>query len=173
MRSRKKGARVRQTALQWVPHRDAVGDLYSTDEGPNRSQHGHCHSVCCAVRDCSSLVIVAMNLGKVPIYNSDSTVKLDQYARAKDIFALVLPFLTTVAGFWPGSQGTVQAQRQAADATAVARKAQEQRSAILSVAPPMRDGTDLLTAAKAAHPAAWDLPVNPPERSHVAGQHFS
>jgi hypothetical protein len=28
----------------------------------------------------------------------------------------------------------------------------------------MRDGTDLLTAAKAAYPAAWDLPVNPPER---------
>jgi hypothetical protein len=119
------------------------------------------------------LVIVAMNLGKVPIYNSDGTVKLDQYARAKDIFALVLPFLTTVAGFWLGSQGTAQAQRQAANATAVARKAQEQRSAILSVAPPMRDGTDLLTAAKAAHPAAWDLPVNPPERSHVAGEHSS
>jgi hypothetical protein len=38
------------------------------------------------------LVIVAMNLGKVPIYNSDGAVKLDQYARAKDIFALVLPF---------------------------------------------------------------------------------
>jgi hypothetical protein len=115
------------------------------------------------------LVIVAMNLGKVPIYHSDGTAKLDQYARAKDVFALVLPFLTTVAGFWLGSQGTVQAQRQAADATAVAPKAQEQRSAMLSVAPAMRDGTDLLTAAKAAHPAAWDLPV----RSRVAGEHSS
>lgn len=81
------------------------------------------------------LVIVGMNLGKVPIYHSDGTVRLDHYARAKDIFALVLPFLTTVAGFWLGSQGTVQAQRQAAGATAVARKAQEQRSATLSVAP--------------------------------------
>lgn len=46
-----------------------------------------------------------MNLGKAPIYNSDGTVKLDQYARAKDIFALVLPFLTTVAGFWLGFAG--------------------------------------------------------------------
>ena len=36
------------------------------------------------------LVIVAMNLAKVPIYNSDGTLKLGQYARAKDIFALVL-----------------------------------------------------------------------------------
>ena len=53
-----------------------------------------------------------MNSGKVPIYHSDGTAKLDQYARAKDIFALVLPFLTAVAGFWLGSQGTVQAQRQ-------------------------------------------------------------
>lgn len=115
------------------------------------------------------LVIVAMNLGRVPIYHSDGTAKLDQYARAKDIFALVLPFLTTVAGFWLGSQGTVQAQRQSRRRHAVARKAQEQRSAILSVAPPMRDGTYLLIAAKAAHPAAWDLPVIPPERSHAEG----
>lgn len=103
------------------------------------------------------LVIVAMNLGTVPNYHSDGTVELDQY----------------FAGFWLGSQGTVQAQRQAADAIAVARKPQEQRSATLSVAPPARDGTDLVTAPKAAHPAAWDLLVNPPERSYVAGQHSS
>lgn len=116
------------------------------------------------------LVIVAMNLAKVPIYNSNGTLKLGQYARAKDIFALVLassPLL--LASGLVRRDG--QAQRQAADATAAARKTQEQRSAILSVAPPMRDGTDLLAAAKAVHPVACDLPVNPPERSHVAGQH--
>jgi hypothetical protein len=61
-------------------------------------------------------------LGQGAYYHSDGAVELDQYARAKDILALVLPFLATAAGFWLGSQGTVQAQRQAADATAAARK---------------------------------------------------
>ena len=41
-----------------------------------------------------------MNLGKGAYYHADDTVELDQY----------------FAGFWLGSQGTVQAQRQAADA---------------------------------------------------------
>jgi hypothetical protein len=69
----------------------------------------------------------------------------------------VLPFLTTVAGFWLGSQGTVQAQNQAAAATATVKKAQDQRAAILSVAPRLPDGTDVLKAAKDAHPEAFEL----------------
>ena len=71
------------------------------------------------------LVTVAMNLAKVPIYNSDGPLKLGQYARAKDIFALVLassPLL--LASGLVRRDG--QAQRQAADATAAARKTQEQ-----------------------------------------------
>lgn len=110
-----------------------------------------------------------MNSGKVPIYHSDGTAKLDQYARAKDIFALVLPFLTTVAGFWLGSQGTVQAQSKSPTAPRWRGRRRSKGPRSCPVAPPMRDGTDLLIAAKAAHPAAWDLPVNPPERSRVEG----
>jgi hypothetical protein len=116
------------------------------------------------------VIVVGIHIGTQPVHNKDGTVQMDAYARAKDILVLILPLLTTAAGFWLGSQGTGQAQKQAADATTVAKEAQEQRSAILSVAPSMTDGTDVLTAAKAAHPAAFDLPVNPPEPSRVEGQ---
>jgi hypothetical protein len=81
------------------PHRDAVGDV-STPLTTAETVHSVGTVIVSAalfVIVLVWLVIVAMNLGKVPIYNSDGTVKLDQYARAKDIFALVLPFLTTVA----------------------------------------------------------------------------
>jgi hypothetical protein len=71
----------------------------------------------------------------------------------------VLPFLTTVAGFWLGSQGTAQAPNQAAGATATVKKALDQRAAILSVAPPLPDGRDVLQAAKDAHPEAFDTPA--------------
>jgi heme/copper-type cytochrome/quinol oxidase subunit 2 len=121
------------------------------------------------------LVIVAMNLGKAPIYHSDGAVELDQYARAKDILALVSAFLTTVlacAGFWLGSLGRFK-PKDKPPTPPLRRGSAGARSAILSVAPPTRDGTYLLTAAKAAHPAAWDLPVILPERSHVAWQHSS
>jgi hypothetical protein len=118
------------------------------------------------------LVIVAMNLGKAPIYHSDGAVELDQYARAKDILALVSPFLTTVL-----ASGLVRRERfkpkDKPPTPPLRRGSAGARSAILSVAPPTRDGTYLLTAAKAAHPVAWDLPVILPERSHVAWQHSS
>ena len=72
------------------------------------------------------LVIVGMNLGKVPVYNQDGSVKMDQFIRTRDVLALLLPFLTTVAGFWLGSQGTAQAQNQAATAQAAANEARQQ-----------------------------------------------
>jgi len=57
-----------------------------------------------------------------------------------------------------GSQQTGHAQKQAAAATAVAKKATDQQKAILSVAPPLDGGKDVLTAAKEAHPEYFDMP---------------
>ena len=116
------------------------------------------------------VIVVGIHIGTQPVLNKDGTVQMDAYARAKDILVLLLPLLTTAADFWLGSQGTGQAQKQAEAATTEAKKAQDQRSAILSVAPPMPGNKDLLTVARDAHPAAWDLPVHVPERSRVEGQ---
>ncbi len=44
------------------------------------------------------------NLGKAPVYLADGkTVEVDEFLRAKDIFVLVLPLLTTTVGYWLGS----------------------------------------------------------------------
>jgi hypothetical protein len=104
------------------------------------------------------IIVVGTHIGTVPVYNNDGSLKMDEYARAKDILVLLLPLLTTAAGFWLGSLGTGQAQKQAA-------AAQDQRSAILSVAPPMPDGMDVLTAAKTAHPAAFDRSASSASRT--------
>lgn len=68
---------------------------------------------------------VARNLGKTPTYNADGTVKLDEYSRAKDILVIFVPLLTTAVGFWFGSQGTVQAQKQTAVANQTAAVAND------------------------------------------------
>jgi len=104
------------------------------------------------------LVVVGLSVGRVPVYSKDGTVQLDQFARAKDIFVLLLPLMTTAAGFWLGSQQTGHAQKQAAAARATAKKATDQQTAILSVTPPLPSGKDVLTAAKEAHPEYFDLP---------------
>ena len=116
------------------------------------------------------IIFVGMHIGTQPVLNKDGTVQMDAYARAKDILVLLLPLLTTAAGFWLGSQGTGQAQKQAEAATTAEKKAQDQRSAILSVAPQMPGDKDLLTVARDAHPAAFDLPTNAPEPSQEEGQ---
>jgi hypothetical protein len=110
------------------------------------------------------LVVVGMKLGKVPIYDQKGTLQIDEFARTKDIFSLVLPFLTTVAGFWLGSQGTVQAHSQAAAAQEAATEARnqaneaqkqlvtktEQMSAVVSYGSKVAN-EDILAGAKAAH----------------------
>jgi len=102
--------------------------------------------------------VVGLSVGRVPVYSKDGTVQLDQFARAKDIFVLLLPLMTTAAGFWLGSQQTGHAQKQAAAARATAKKATDQQTAILSVTPPLPGGKDVLTAAKEAHPEYFDMP---------------
>ena len=118
------------------------------------------------------LVIVAMNLGKVPIYNSDSTVNWTSTHGPRTFSpscCLSSPLLL--------ASGLVRRERfkpkDKPPTPPPRRGSAGARSAILSVAPPTRDGTYLPTDAKAAHPAAWDLPVILPERSHVAWQHSS
>ena len=68
---------------------------------------------------------VAKNLGKTPTYNADGSVKLDEYSRAKDVLVIFIPLLTTAVGFWFGSQGTVQAQKQTAVANQTAAVAND------------------------------------------------
>ncbi len=64
-------------------------------------------------------VAVWRTLGKAPVYFADGkTVKVDEFLRAKDIFVLVLPLLTTAIGYWLGSQGTVKAEKKADEAEA-------------------------------------------------------
>ena len=69
----------------------------------------------------------------------------DEFQRAKDIFVLVLPLLTTAVGYWLGSQGTAKAEEK----TEVAQK---QKEALLGAG-----SDDLLT--KGATPQSvgvWD-----------------
>ena len=102
-------------------------------------------------------------MGKVPIYNQDGTLRMDQFIRARDVLALVLPFLTTVAGFWLGSQGTAQAQNQAEAAQNRAKGAQDeltrksdQMAAVIAYASSkLPEGENVLDGARQAHPEAF------------------
>lgn len=89
-------------------------------------------------------VAVWMRLGKPPTYLADGkTVKVDEFIRAKDLFVLVFPLLTSAAGYWLGSQGTAKAEGKA-------KKAEAKKDAVLSVATP-----EVLTNAQAHYPEAF------------------
>jgi hypothetical protein len=70
------------------------------------------------------LVAVGMQLRRPVVYDSGGKVTLDTFTRAKDVLTLLLPFLTTAVGFWLGTQGTTQMERQANKAAAEADLAQ-------------------------------------------------
>ena len=89
------------------------------------------------------LLAVLPNLGRAPVYNSTGTLAIDEYSRAKDILVLILPLLTTAVGYWLGSQGTAKAEDRA-------KKAEDQKSAVLSVS---ADGA--LEKARKANPDAF------------------
>jgi hypothetical protein len=58
--------------------------------------------------------VVLAKLDTAPTVGTDGkTVLYDTFGRAKDIFVLVLPLLTTAAGFWLGSVGTANAKAEA------------------------------------------------------------
>jgi hypothetical protein len=110
------------------------------------------------------LIIVWFNIGAAPVMGSDGkTVIYDPFLRSKDVFALILPLLTTAVGFWLGSQGTVEAQRQAKTAhnETVAAKDQTaqtnaQKAAIVAVAAAkLPVGDDLMAEARHQHPEAF------------------
>lgn len=96
------------------------------------------------------LVILSQRLGKAPVYGENGEVQVDEFARAKDIFVLVLPLLTTAVGFWLGNQGTVKAEAQAASAAEQAASAEAKTQSVLAEAPP-----GLLAAARNSYPEAW------------------
>lgn len=98
-------------------------------------------------------VAVWQNLGSPPKYLPDGkTVKIDEFARAKDIFVLVLPLLTTAVGYWLGSQGTVKAQQRADDAEAAKTSALQAASAAKSEAAATQA---VLDHVKGTHPQAF------------------
>jgi hypothetical protein len=72
------------------------------------------------------IIVTAFHVGTVPTYNSKGVLEVDPFANAKDILVILIPFATTVAGFWLGSQGTTAAQKQATEATAQANAANAQ-----------------------------------------------
>lgn len=90
-------------------------------------------------------VAVWARLGEPPTYLKDGkTVSVDEFVRAKDLFVLVLPLLTSVVGYWLGSQGTAKAEDKAA-------KADAKKDAVLAAAPP-----EVLAQARNLHPEAFE-----------------
>ena len=63
------------------------------------------------------LIAVALQLGQPVVYDNSGKITLDTFTRAKDVLTLLLPFLTIAVGFWLGTQGTAQIERQVARAT--------------------------------------------------------
>jgi hypothetical protein len=118
------------------------------------------------------LIVVGFNIGAAPAMSGDGkTVLYDRFLRTKEIFALILPLLTTAVGFWLGSQGTVHAQNQASYAQNRASEAQnqamaakdqtaralEQQRAVISVASSMMPRSpDILAEAKKRHREAFE-----------------
>jgi hypothetical protein len=87
---------------------------------------------------------VWQRLGTPPVYLKDgTTVSVDEFARAKDLFVLVFPLLTTAAGYWLGSQGTTKAEEKA-------KKAEAKKDAVLSESQP-----GIIEKARAADPDAF------------------
>lgn len=103
-------------------------------------------------------VVVLFRLNTPPHVGKDGvTVTYDTFQRAKDIFVLILPLLTTAAGFWLGSVGTANAKAEAANAKQETSDVKDQKEALLSASRVLPANTDLLTAAKDLHPEAFGL----------------
>jgi hypothetical protein len=91
-------------------------------------------------------------LGTEPTRNKESgLVTLDPLQNSKDILAIIVALLGPVLGWWFGAAGKQKAEDRAAEATDRADTAQNQLSAVLSVAPE----TDLIEKAKVAYPSAF------------------
>jgi hypothetical protein len=116
------------------------------------------------------IVVVVNQIGTVPVYNSDGSVRMDEYSRTKDLLALLLSLLTTAAGFWFGSQRDQVRRKSRPPPPPIRETAQDQRAAILSVSPPMPGGGNVLKVAKEANPDAFGVPANTPEPSRIEEQ---
>lgn len=82
-------------------------------------------------------ILLAQRLGQAPTFAPDGkTISIDEFARAKEIFVIVFPLLTTAAGFWLGSQGTAKAEEKTADAQQQADKAKENEKRLAAAATP-------------------------------------
>lgn len=71
-------------------------------------------------------IVVWQNLGKLPEYNDDGTVRIDQFQRAKDILTLLLPLATIAVGYWLGSEGKAKADEKAKTAEAQVKTAENE-----------------------------------------------
>lgn len=98
---------------------------------------------------------VSSRLGTAPTKDAQGTVVVDEYQRAKDILLVVLPIVTSVLGYWFGSQGKEKADAAATKANDEASKAKDeahdakqQLAAITAAA----GDPELLTKARSLYP---------------------
>jgi hypothetical protein len=71
---------------------------------------------------------VYTKLGVAPVVNSDGTIQYDEFTRAKDILALLLPLATAVAGYWFAREAKEEAQEEKREAVAAKVAAEEARA---------------------------------------------
>lgn len=87
------------------------------------------------------MIAVWVNLGKLPEYNDDGTVRIDEFQRAKDILSLVFPLATIAVGYWLGSEGKAKSDDKA--------KAAEAENTAIRTAVKESNDPEILTRAKA------------------------
>jgi hypothetical protein len=82
-------------------------------------------------------VIAWTHLGDPVQFAADGkTVVLDEWSRALAVFTAVLPLLTSIVGFWLGSQGKAKAQDDAQKAQETAQQAQANETALARAVTP-------------------------------------
>lgn len=88
-------------------------------------------------------VLVATKIGNPPKLQTKTDGPYDSFEQTKSIFVLILPLLTTAAGYWLGSLGTAKAEKSADNAKA-------KNEALLTAGTP-----EILQAAVALNPTAF------------------
>ena len=88
-------------------------------------------------------VIVASKIGHAPKLQTKTEGPYDSFEQAKSILVLLLPLLTTAAGYWLGSLGTAKAEKEASNV-------KERNEALLTAGNPQ-----ILQAAINVNPAAF------------------
>lgn len=98
-----------------------------------------------------SLAVVLSVIGSAPVRDNTGAVVFDEYQRAKDILAVILPLVTTALGYWFGAAGRDHAEAKAAQAEADRQKTSMQLKGVLDTS----NEQGLLEKAKEIYPEAF------------------